>query len=138
MPRSSRLSSLTSSTPPKLRSAANRASSRLIPRAMFSSISLSRWKRTSSSSSSSNLDLKKSARNRNLSLLNIATSFHSGRLQNQFHRPGESSPRLGLGRQLFPPSRRQFVIFRLTVVLRRSQFGSNPALRLQPVQRRIQ
>src|SRR4030095_9261764 len=103
----------------------------------FSSISLSRWKRTSSSSSSSILDLKKSARNRSLSLLSMAISFHSGCLQNQFHRSGESSPRLGLGRQLFPSSRSQFVIFRLPVVLRRAPFGGNPALRLQPVQCRI-
>src|SRR5262245_29541843 len=65
---------------------------------MFSSISLSRWKRTSSSSSTSILDLKKSDRNRDFSLLSMAISFHSECLQNQFHRPGELSPRLSLGR----------------------------------------
>src|SRR5215813_11424124 len=105
---------------------------------MFSSISLSRWKRTSSSSSSSILDLKKSACSRNFSLLSIATSFHSRCLQNQFHRPGESSPGLGLRRQLFPSGGGQFVIFRLPVVLRRPPLRGDPALRLQPVQRRIQ
>jgi hypothetical protein len=68
----------------------------------------------------------------------MAMSFHSGCLQNQFHRPYESSPGLGLGRQLFPPGRRQFVIFRLPVVLRRSPLGSDPALRFQPVQCRLQ
>src|SRR5215813_289959 len=138
IPRTSRLSSFTRSTPPKLRSAANLASSGLIPRTMFSSISLSRWKRTSSSSSSSILDLNKSARNRSLSLLSMTISSHSGRFQNQFHRPGESSPGLGLRRQLFPAGGGQFVIFGLPVVLRRPPLRGDPALRLQPVQRRIQ
>src|SRR5262245_50096610 len=75
---------------------------------MFSSISLSRWKRTSSSSSSSILDLKKSARNRSLSLLSMAISSHSGRFQNQFYSPREPSPGLGLRRQLFPTGGGQF------------------------------
>src|SRR5262249_5327983 len=105
---------------------------------MFSSISLSRWKRTSSSSSSSILDLKKNARNRSLSVLSIVISSHSGRFQNQFYGARESSPGLGLRRQLFPAGGGQFVIFRLPVVLRRPPLRSNPALRLQPVQRRIQ
>src|SRR5262245_44987401 len=138
MPRTSRVSSLTRSTPPKLRIAATRASSGLIPRAMFSSISRSRWKRTSSSSSSSNLDLWKSARNRNRSLLSMACTFHSGGLQDQLHRSRESSPRLGLSRQFFPPGGRQFVILRFSVVLRRTPLGSDQALRLQAVQRRIE
>src|SRR5215510_5029753 len=138
MPRPSRLSSFTRSTPPKLRIAAERASSGVIPRIMFSSISLSRWKRTSSSSSSSILDLMKSARNRSLSLLSMAISSHSGRFQNKFYSPRESSPGLGLRRQLFPAGGGQFVIFRLPVVLRRPPLRSDPALRLQPVQRRIQ
>src|SRR5262245_43277173 len=104
---------------------------------MFSSISLSRWKRTSSSSSSSILDLKKSAPNRSLSLLSIAISSHSRRFQNQFHGPGKSSPSLGLSRQLFPPGGSQFVILCLPVVLRRPPLRSDPALSLQPVQRRV-
>src|SRR5262244_4113526 len=93
---------------------------------MFSSISLSRWKRTSSSSSSSILDLNKSARNRSLSLLSMTISSHSGRFQNQFHRPGESSPGLGLHRQLFPAGGGQFVIFGLPVVLRRPPLRGDP------------
>src|SRR5262245_29753164 len=105
---------------------------------MFSSISLSRWKRTSSSNSSSILDLKKSARNRSLSLLSMSASFHSGGFRNQFPRPGKKRPRLGLGRQLLPSGGRQLVIFRLPVILRRSPLGSDPALSFQPMQRRIQ
>src|SRR5262245_20641341 len=83
------------------------------------SISLSRWKRTSSSSSVSILGLNKSARNRSLSLLSMVISSHSGRFQNQFYCPEKASTSR-FQPLLLPAGGGKVVIFRLPVVLRRA------------------
>ena len=63
-PRASRTSSLNLSTPPNFSTARRRASLGLIPACTFFSVSISRWKASSSSSSRSTASLCTSARRR--------------------------------------------------------------------------
>src|SRR5215475_138713 len=137
----SRHSSLNRSTPPKLRSAVSRASSRLIPRLMFSSVSISRWKRSSRSISPSVRLILNSVRRLRVRLFGIPWSplpCQLTGLHNLIDRRRQPLPIRGLFVELFAPGARQLVILRLAIVFGTAPFRRDPALVFQPVQRRIE
>ena len=85
-PLCSRKISFTCATPPKLRSAAYRASSRDIPFRTFSSTSIPRWELSSSSSSCSSRPFRNKAINRRTNTRSQLVIRHSSFIPKRHHR----------------------------------------------------
>src|SRR5258708_19040168 len=134
-----RTCSFTLSAPPISMRAARIASSRFIPRLLFSFTAASRYPRSSSSISRSTSSLRNNPRKPparfrskdipGLLRFRLENSCNGGRLPRPFAR---------LALELFAPERRQDVILRAPVVLRVPPFALEPAGPLQPAERRKQ
>src|SRR5260370_26262034 len=128
-----RTCSFTLSGPPISMRAARIASSRLIPRRIFSLTAASRYPRSSSSISRSTCSLRNNPR-RPLARFpskDIVCLLRL-RLKNPCHGGGLPCPLTRFALELFPPQRRQRVKLRAPVVLRVSPLALGPAGPLQP------
>src|SRR5437660_10612646 len=133
--RTARTCSFTLSAPPISMRAARIASSRLIPRRIFSFTAASRYPPNSSSISRSTCSLRNNPRKppARFRSKDIAPSL---RLHFENSRDGRSLPRpfAGLALELFPTLRRQQVIFRPPVIFCVSPFAHEPSSPLQPAE----
>src|SRR5690348_13650696 len=105
-----------------------------MPRRMFFSVSISRWARSSASSSPSSCRLRNSPRKRAQRIGSHSMSGSFRAAQEAPHERGHAFPTLGLRQQLFASRARQRVKLRLAVILRSAPFGSNPAALLEAQQ----
>ena len=88
----------------------------LMPRAMLSSVSIARCASSSRARSSS----QRSRRRKRATTLQLSDFRRLSRPQDPVHRPHDLVPPIGLRRELFLPRRRQPVVARAAVVLRRA------------------
>src|SRR5215471_368984 len=139
-PVASRASSLCFSTPPKAISAWRRASCGERPRAASLRVSISMWKRTSSSSCPSTSRLRKIARSavRIRDAMAVLLRPALSRREHAGDRLRETLPAFLFLGELPQAFLRQLVEARLPVVLRGSPGRADPALPLQPVERGIE
>src|SRR5437870_3530461 len=106
-----------------------------MPFATFSSISFSRWKRSSSLSSCSTVFLRKSDRNRSGNLYSQRVmAFSSRGLQNKTDGRGESLPVGLFSLQIFAPRRGQRIELRAAVVVGFTPLRPDPSALLQAVE----
>src|SRR5690349_6180437 len=119
VPRASRCCSRMRSALPKARSAARRASAAFIPRRTFSAVSISRWKRISSSYSRSTRPRRSAPRSQPRTAANAARGCMaaSARGEDQLDRARVAAPVVGLGLERAGAQRGEAVVLRLAVVL---------------------
>src|SRR5437762_789834 len=105
---------------------------------MFSSVSISKCVRNSSSRSPSSWRLRKRPRKRapKIRTHSISGSFRTA--EKACHERGHAFPTLCFCEQLFAASPRQRVKLRLAVIFRGAPFGSDPATLLEAQQGRIE
>src|SRR2546422_3164410 len=137
-PLCSRQASLTCSTPPKLRSAAVRASSADIPLRRFSSTSISRCARTSSLISSSRRLLRKSPSNREINTRHRIMSGSLRAREQPRDDAGEALPAPSLPLELPPPGPGQRIETGAPVVFRDAPYRANPAALPEPQERGVE
>src|ERR1043166_7889828 len=138
-PRASRCASRVRSTPPNATNARRRASDGVMPASRFFAISMSRWKRSSSSSSRSIASLEKSARSRPRIPAAIARGCQrtSGRTENQLPGARVPAPVFGFGMQLPSSQGGDAIVARSAVVLGGAPLVVDQAAVLETDQRRI-
>src|SRR5690606_8534034 len=131
--RPERLSSFTRSTPPKASRAWRRASPGAAPAAISFSVSRSRWKRTSSSSSRSTSWDRRIARSRYRSSLQRSLSIGppSAHVEDEGHGGGEATPRLSLLLEAAASRPGEAVELGATIVLGGAPFRLDPAPALE-------
>src|SRR5262245_64293795 len=107
-----------------------------MPRAMFSSVSISRYERNSSALSRSRAALPKNRRE--FTACGLSRCVVRRGVENSADGPNELFPAAGLRRQLLAAQRRQPVVLRLAVVLGRAPERLDPTAILQSMEGWIQ
>src|SRR5215471_14604705 len=137
--RVSRHCSLADSIEPNSRRAAARASAGVMPSAMCCFVSCSTWISSSRRRSASTRDGRKSERRRWATILASRTVLGLlRRLDEETNGRRQPLPGLQLALELLPALTRQRVELRVAPEIGRFPLGANPALLLQPVERRVQ